>query len=390
MLPFVVARVFRPTFLHAFELTNFQLGSAFSAYGLSAMLSYFLGGPLADKFPPRKLMALSLVVTGLSGFFMATLPGLGALTILYAFWGVSSILLFWAASIKSIRQLGGTDQGLAFGSVDAGRGLLAAVVASASVLLMEFLLPVPAEEAQAEMLSSALSQIINGFSAFILILGLLVWWLFPKRQQPQKASTAIVWKQVLHRPQVWWQALVVLCAYVGYKVTDDFSLYASDALNFNDVKAAHMGTISFWMRPVAALLAGFLGDRFRHSKVILWFFAIMLVGSLLMASGFLSHFRVWATALNIAALSLGIYGVRGLYYALLQEAHLPMSITGSVVGFVSVVGYTPDIFMGPLMGYFLDRYPGITGHQWVFAFLAGFSLLGLVAARAFQVRKPKV
>ncbi|MBA22367.1 MAG: MFS transporter, partial [Flavobacteriales bacterium] len=32
ILPFVLARIFRPTFLDVFELTNLQLGSCFSIY----------------------------------------------------------------------------------------------------------------------------------------------------------------------------------------------------------------------------------------------------------------------------------------------------------------------------------------------------------------------
>ena len=46
------------------------------------------------------------------------------------------------------------------------------------------------------------------------------------------------------------------------------------------------------------------------------------------------------------------------------------TLTGTAVGVVSLIGYTPDIFIGPLMGYFLDEYPGALGHQCVFALLA--------------------
>ena len=43
-LPFVLPRIFRPTFLDVFELNNFQLGSCFSIYGTVALLSYLYGG----------------------------------------------------------------------------------------------------------------------------------------------------------------------------------------------------------------------------------------------------------------------------------------------------------------------------------------------------------
>jgi hypothetical protein len=46
-------------------------------------------------------------------------------------------------------------------------------------------------------------------------------------------------------PVVWLHAVIVVCAYVGYKATDDFSLLARDALGFDDVQASTIGTLSF-------------------------------------------------------------------------------------------------------------------------------------------------
>ncbi|MGC6502224.1 MAG: MFS transporter, partial [Flavobacteriaceae bacterium] len=57
LLPFVLSRIFRPTFLAVFALTNYQLGICFSIYGVVALLSYLYGGVLADVFSPRKLIA---------------------------------------------------------------------------------------------------------------------------------------------------------------------------------------------------------------------------------------------------------------------------------------------------------------------------------------------
>jgi MFS family permease len=109
LLPFVVARIFRPTLLDVFNLTNLQLGSAFSIYGLVAMISYLLGGPLADRYSARRLMALALVATSLGGLLFAMVPSLSILNALYAFWGMTTILLFWAALIRATREWGGID-----------------------------------------------------------------------------------------------------------------------------------------------------------------------------------------------------------------------------------------------------------------------------------------
>jgi sugar phosphate permease len=65
---------------------------------------------------------------------------------------------------------------------------------------------------------------------------------------------------------------------------------------------------------------------------------------------------------------------------------VPLAVTGSAVGLVSVIGYTPDVFMGPLMGVLLDRSPGELGHRHVFAVVAGFGALGVVLTWCFRRR----
>ncbi len=62
---------------------------------------------------------------------------------------------------------------------------------------------------------------------------------------------------------------------------------------------------------------------------------------------------------------------------------MPLAYTGSAVGLVSVTGYTPDIFMGPLMGYLLDSAPGASGHRHVFIVVTIFSDAGVIASLIF-------
>ena len=55
-------------------------------------------------------------------------------------------------------------------------------------------------------------------------------------------------------------------------------------------------------------------------------------------------------------------------------------MTGTAVGLVSVIGYTPDIFVNVVGGILLDRSPGLAGHQHFFFVLASFAALGLIAS----------
>jgi sugar phosphate permease len=389
LLPFVVARIFRPTFLKVFEINNLELGTAFSVYGIIAMISYFAGGPIADRFSPRKLMSFSLLLTAVGGVFMASIPNIFGLTMLYAFWGMSTILLYWSASIKAIRAYGGNNtQGIAFGLVDGGRGFIAAVLASISVWVFSIFLPVAVEVATPLDMAKALSQIIYLFIGLIIGSAALIWIAFPKDEiiekskHPQLSLNGV--RSVIKKRSIWLQGIIVLCAYVGYKTTDDFSLYASDVLGYNDLEAAQVATISFWVRPFAALAAGWLGDKFQFSKVVNVCFTIIILGSIVLSSGILKPNMPLFIMLIIASTSVGIYGLRGVYFALFQESKIPLLYTGSAAGMVSLIGYTPDVFMGPLMGYVLDSSPGMLGHQHLFGVLVVFGVIGLFASILFQ------
>lgn len=388
VLPFVVARVFRPTLLDVFDLSNLQLGTAFSAYGVVAMGSYLLGGPLADRYPPRALISVALLATAAGGAVFATIPTVGVLTMLYAFWGLTSILLFWAALIRATREWGGEHaQGRAFGGLDGGRGLLAALLASALVGLFAALLPVEPASASLAERTSALRQVILICTGLTALAAVLAWCLMPAQNRADDDHSELSWngiRQVGGRPDVWLQAVIVVCAYVGYKSTDNFGLYAVDALGYDQVQAAWLGTLSFWMRPVAAIATGFLADRIDSSRALVGGFALIILGSGALAAGVIPTGIPAVLALTVISASLGIYAVRAVYFAVMGEARIPLAVTGSAVGLVSVIGYTPDIFAGPLFGYLLDRSPGALGHQQVFLVVAGFAVVGLLGALRFR------
>ena len=390
LLPFVLARVFRPTFLDVFGVTNLQLGTVFSLYGIVAMVSYFAGGPLADRFSARQLMTAALFATGLGGVVLTRIPSVRIMNILWAFWGLTTVFLFWAAMLRATREWGGaTSQGRAYGLLDGGRGLFAALIASFTVLVFAAALPNDVAAATPEQSAAAFRTVIWVFTGFVLGIALLVWVVVPDiapqndlGNQSKLSLDGIL--EASRMPAVWLQAVIVMCAYVGYKATDDFSLLARDALDFDEVAASAIGTLSFWIRAITAVAAGYLGDRIDSSKVIAWGFAILVAGSLLIASGAVVPGVAWMLITTLVATSVGIYAIRGVYFALLAEGAVPLTFTGSAIGVVSFVGFTPDIFMGPLMGILLDSSPGVLGHQHVFASVAAFGVVGFLATIAFR------
>ena len=391
VLPFQVARFFRPSVLELFDLTNTELGAAQGMYGILAMFSYFLGGPLADRFPARKLMATSLWLTAAGGLYMATLPGYRGAMLLWGFFGVTTIMLFWAALIRATRDWGGSDeQGRAYGLLDGGRGLFAALLASVAIFSFGIFFPDSSDTTSIEEKRQALRIVIFIYTIATALAGVFVWFVVSdahagggSEHNQWRPGEENVWKHILHVlriPAVWLQAIIVMCAYVGYKGFDNYSLYAVQGYGMNEIEAARMVAIAAWMRPFAAVAAGFLGDRFTISRMIMIVFAMLLGSDLFFAINTPVPGTAWVLLGNMLIAGAAIFSLRGLYFALFQEAKVPLAVTGTAVGLVSVVGFTPDIFVAYVAGIMLDRSPGLAGHQHFFFFMAAFAAIGMIAS----------
>lgn len=390
ILPFVLARIFRPTFLEVFGLNNFELGACFSVYGVVALLSYLYGGAIADRYPPRKLMASALILTAIGGFYMATYPSYLMMRVLFGYWGFTTIFLFWGAMIKATRTWGGSlNQGKAFGFLEGGRGFVAASIGAIGVLIFSLFLNQDPDTISFAERQHAFRYVILFSSGTVTLVGVLVFFFMKTarltaQETPHPKATWGTIKAVIKMPSVWLLMIIVLCAYVGYKLTDIFSLYAKEVMLFDEVEAAQVGTFQLYLRPIVCLSIGILADRTKASFWMMIGFLIMGGGAVVFASGIVAPTMTSFFLLSLVVTVAGTYALRTLYFAAMGEGRIPLAVTGTAVGLISVVGYTPDIFVGPIMGILLDASPGKLGHQHVFMMLAIFSAIGVLAAFGFQ------
>lgn len=390
-LPFHIVRFFRPTFLEVFEVSNLEIGQAQGTYGLVAMACYFLGGPLADRFDARHLLLASLLATAMGGLLLAQIPGAGSLQLLYAFWGCSTILLFWSALIKATRVWGGqSEQGRAFGLLEAGRGAFAALLASTGAFTLGLLLPDDPALLDPGRQREALQGIIYLYTAATAVAALLVWLWVPTTRvsgpatEPRPAAERL--RAVLGNSMIWPQVIIVVSAYVAYKGVDNYVLYAVQGYGLSQQEGAGVAASSAWLRPVSAIAAGFLADRIMPSRVVLGSFAILLAGYALFALLVPGPDLYWVLVANIMFTSVAVYALHAIYFALLAESRVPLGVTGTAIGVISVVGFTPDIFFAPAMGWALENHSAVTRHQYVFSGLMVFACLGLGSSLYFIFR----
>lgn len=362
----------------ALHLSNTQLGVLMSVFGVAAMISYFPGGWLADKISARKLITLSMLSTGIAGLYFATFPSYRLAIAIHAFWGVSVTLTFWAALIKATRNWAPpTQQGRAFGILESGRGI--AEVVSSAALLAIF--------AKLGSENFALSRVIILFSLLDIIIGLIVWFTLEDSSKDKSETEEDKEKiglqeiiKVLKMPVVWLISVVILAAYSAYWGSYYFTPFATDVFLMSVVFGGALGMGKMLIKPVSALGAGFIADKIGSSKTVVWSFVILIFsfGVFIFTPG--NPRLVLILVINTAIAAAAIFALRGVYFALLEEGGVPLAVTGIATGALSVIGFTPDIFIPLVGGVLLDSYPGVLGYRYFFIFIAGLCIIGLLAA----------
>lgn len=383
-------RYFRTSLLEAFGIDNIQLGEAAFWYGVAAMISYGLGGPLADRFGTRPLMCGSLIATALGSLYMATIPSLFSLKILFAFWGVSTILAFWAPLVRATRELGGgMSQGRAFGILDGGRGFVAWLIAAVSTFMISSYLTTEIGAA-----AGAMRWVLVGYAAVTAAVAVVVWFGLPASLDkledtgPQVDNEQVF--RLMKSPTIWLLGAIVLSAYCSYKTSDFYGQFSEDIYGLNKEQSAWLTSSLTFLRIFAALSAGFLADSWLGARRTVFACFVALVVSF----GALSVAPTTSGYLGIAIANIAVAWAAGcglrIYFSLLAESNIPLSLTGTATGMISLVGFTPDIFWSLLAGWLITsaREQGdvLVGYQRLWLVLAGFSAIGLIATALLRRR----
>ena len=397
LLPFILMRVFKPVIREAFIISDAQIGEAQALYGITAVISYFFGGFIADKWEARKLLSISLILTGIGGFWMTMIPSIFTLKMLYAFWGVSTILFFWASLIKATRQWGNEhNQGLSFGLLDGGRGFFAATIALSGAAILSFFFPVDAIDITFDDKVQTLQYIIGTITAIVFLVACLVWKVLPNEKKDshlhrkgKEDSKEFQFNfkqafQLMKQPKVIYHSLIIFCAYCAYKLSGTYGTYARDVWGYSLEESTYFAVFIQYLRPIAAITVGWVADKFMPSKLIVPCFTILIVASAVLGFGFFENQPIILSFTFFVFIALGTYSLRGLYFAIIEETKIPLQLTGTLVGIISVVGFTPDIFMSLFVGYMLGKDPTIVEYQNLYSLFTIIPIIGLLATIGFR------
>ena len=385
-LPYI-RETFYPQIQSAMGLTNEQMGLLSSGYATMATLSYFIGGAVADRFSPRIMLTVSFIGTGLLGFWFSTFPSYGTARLIFVLMGVTSIITYWSACIKATRALGtAEEQGRIFGFQEGLRGVLNAIVVFImTAAYAHYAVTDEVLGASAAIKICAGVDILIGILSFIFIRD-------DNKETREKPESVVELTKGLFKcltiPRVWILVGIIFSAYSVYGLIGYVNTYAVNYYGMSATMGSTLGGIRYLLQGVGGILGGFLADKL-HSRI-----KVVGGGAALLAISFVLYILlpvkesvVMAVVINFLMGLIFIYAVRSQYFAIHQDAGIPMSLSGRVSGISSAIGYAPDLFMYVLVGSWMDKY-GAAGFKmtWAYAAVAAVVcvILSIVLARAVE------
>lgn len=384
-LPYIRETFYVPI-QNAMNLTNAQMGLLSSGYATMATLSYFVGGIIADKFSARKLLTFSFIATGILGLWFSTFPGYTISRIIFVLMGISTIITYWSACIKATRMLGSDEeQGRLFGLQEGLRGVLNA--------LLVFGMTAAFTRYTSEVAGA--SAAIRVCSIVVIIIGILNFIFIEDTKKEENAeSISEVTKgmfKALLIPRVWLLVAIIFTAYSVYGLIGYVNTYAVKFYGLSAATAATLGGVRYLIQGLGGIVGGFLADKIKSR------FAVIIGGCIGLAASFGLFIVLPANASLVVAIVanffLGlffIYAVRSQYFAVHDDAGIPVNMSGRVSGIASCLGYTPDLFMYTLVGGWMDNY-GRTGYNmtWAYAMVAAIlcAIITFILSRIVKKEK---
>jgi sugar phosphate permease len=380
---------FETTILEAFQITSTELGSYYSMLGTMFLVCYLPSGWLADRASPRFLLTFSLAMTGALGLWFAAIPDKAALMWIFLGWGISSGLTFWAALLKGVKMLATSDeQGRFFGVLEGCRGLVEAILATAAVALFAYYVDGQGHTAAATLPSVIMLYVYNCFVVALLCL------IFLRLKDASPAEAAkdapkgnlfADLKMLASTPELWLMSLVILCGYQLFWATYSFSAFLQEKYTMTATAAAFITVAKLWMRPIGGIGAGFLADKLGRENILAVTLTLSIIGlfSMLVLPATAASFILLFVVLMVGIMT---YATRGLYWSILERCNIPPRVTGLAIGVISLIAYTPDVYLPRINGYFAEHYTGLAVYQMYFGFIGLSGILGVIAVLVLKRR----
>ncbi len=340
-----------PTY-QALGLSAQDYGNIVSIYGLVAMVSYFFGGWFADKFSPKKLIAVAMIGTAVCNFWIASAPGYAGTLIAHVVMALMGMALYWSALVKAIGMLGHADeQGRMFGYLEGVRGIISTIVGFAGTAIVAAV-AVPA---------LGVLWLIRIYGIIAVILGVLVWFVVTESADQRAASErqAVTLKQLVNaakNPYTWLIGGTIMSIYCSYTTLAYFSPLLQHQFGIGVALLGVIGVVrSYVFQFVAGPVSGIVADKVAKStpRFLRW----MFVGAAVIVAIFLvlprQNSLVWVALILMFVLTFFVFASRGVYWATVGEVGVDPNERGGMIGLASGLAYLPDAVLPSLAAWWI-------------------------------------
>lgn len=380
-------------------LSHTQIGTAMSIAGLISTFGFLASIYLTDRVSKKIMIPLSLISICLCGICLSTFPSYPVFLLIYCLLAICADMLYWPTMLKTVRLLGNEDeQGRMFGIMEAGRGLMDTIIAFGALGIF-----------------SAMGSTAAGLKAAILfysivpgVIGIAMYFLLDPDEAPAADVSAAhktgeankrAWEGVLRalkNKNIWLVSFNVFFVYSVYCGLTYFIPFLEEAYALPAALVGVYGIINqYSLKMLGGPVGGFITDKVLHSATKYLQITFVIVGTILVVFSLLPHqsmgiFLGMAITLTISAC---VYSMRAIFFAPMDEVHVPREITGSAMSMGSFIGYLPGAFMYAVYGGILDKFDGLTGYRIVYiimaVFAAGGCLLSTYILRTIRKERSK-
>lgn len=428
-----------------------------TVYGIISLIFYIPGGWVADRISTKTLFTFSMIGTGLLSIWYSLLGfnhiiDFGQLIVIHALFAITTVLTFWSAFVKGVNLFGNkNEQAKLYSRCDVMRNIIGCLCGFISVGLSSIVITGIFNDAN----GSGIFFTIIFYAAIYIITGILCAFLMPgewiqratKRNleglfeyHPADKTEIIIcktkeelkavkhsyrisfWKQVgkdlivsLKNINMWLIALLIFFTMNCYAAINSFGTYFTNNYGIEPKISSFISYVYNYGTPIiGALFFGWLANNktkssskaliYSNIPLVVLTIAMIIIPSLAKTVAQGNQQATTAAAIGIVILSLSmifIGGSRGIYWSTMTETNIPLSIVGISSGLISIVGFSKDVWVGPLVSEIMkpeiigDASSGTYGNKafvylYIFAAINAFGALIMSYIIFQKVNKGKI
>ncbi len=380
-----------------FHLDNVHLGWVFSSFVLGYALFQAPGGRLADRFGPRRIVALGVIWWGVFTALSASVPAMdGVLWVMIGVrfaLGMGEAVVYPASNRLVAKWIPSNERGIANGLIFTGVGAGAAVTPPIIRYILE----------------NYGWRWSFWFSAVVGLLAGLIWYLIardipeehpwvdrqerelieaglPQAPEQHDSHKTLPWSAIfLNKDLLAMTASYFAYGYAAYIFFTWFFIYLSTVRGLNLKTSSYYAMLPFAAMAIGSLLGGYLSDRLteRYGK------RIGRCGIAVIGIGLAAVFIALGTQVASAQLaSIVLAGGAGALYLSQSSfwsvtADLAGSSAGSVSGVMNMGGQMGGVITASLSPWIAGRF------GWTASFLTAAALCAIGSAAWFLVNPEK-